>query len=124
MIAPWFAIYYAKMDRVVQRYGWALTLHGSLQRDLDLVLIPWLEDAEPVEVVLGAIEKFIKGSPYYREYRKQVEKNGGKIFGFRGEEKPHGRKAYSLYVGIYGQYLDISAMPRKKPKKKKEPKNE
>lgn len=40
MLPPYFAILYTKLDRVVARFGWALTLHGSMSRDLDVVLIP------------------------------------------------------------------------------------
>lgn len=31
---------------------------------------------------------------------------------FAVEEKPHGRRAISLYIGVSGYYLDISIMPR------------
>jgi hypothetical protein len=79
--------------------GYALTLHGSMQRDLDLVAIPWVDDAaEPEEVVrvvsevTGAllIEKKGERQPYY---------------------KPHGRLAWSLYLG--GEpYIDLGVMSK------------
>ncbi len=106
MIAPWYLLIYVKMERVAARHGWCLTIHGSMVRDLDVVLIPWTDDAEPEEVVLDAIDKFIKGTDYYRESKK----HRGKL---HATEKPYGRKAYSVYVGISGYYLDISVMPRK-----------
>lgn len=105
MIAPWYMMVYVKLERIATRHGWNLTLHGSMARDLDIVLIPWTEDAEPEEIVLNAFEKFVKGTSYY----KQSKKHGGKL---HATEKPHGRIAYSIYIGTGGQYLDISIMPR------------
>lgn len=104
MIAPWYMMTYAKLERIAVRHGWCLTLHGSMSRDLDLVLIPWTDDAEPEEVVLEAIQKFVYGSRYWRKNKKQSKLHATK--------KPHGRKAYVITIGIEGQYLDISIMPR------------
>lgn len=105
MIPAWFSIYYQGLERVAQRFGWCLTIHGSMQRDLDLVLLPWTDDAEPETKVLEAVEKFIKGGPYYKKSTKNS-------IGLHATEKPHGRKAYIIYIGHSNYYLDISVFPR------------
>jgi hypothetical protein len=85
-------------------------------RDLDLVLIPWVEDADHIDKVIDDIRTFVEGK-YNVNARKRAEKKRG-VNGFKGlaqysvEEKPHGRKAITIWVG-YGKYhLDISIMPR------------
>lgn len=35
----------AKVREVAKRHGWAIGVHGSLKRDIDLIAIPWTEEA-------------------------------------------------------------------------------
>lgn len=117
MVAPYYAILYMKLDRVVQRFGWALALHGTMQRDLDLVLIPWTEDADHEDRVIDAIRLFVDGY-YLSNKRKRNEKKMGSstkdgLAHFMVTQKPHGRRAISIYIGVSAYYLDISILPRK-----------
>jgi len=98
-VAPFYAVVFTKLNRIAARFGYAVALHGSMQRDFDIVLIPWTEDAEPEEKLLQAIQKFVSGPGKNYDIMKQAT------------EKPHGRKAYVLYFDD-GKYLDISTMPR------------
>ena len=103
MIAPWYVMAYTKLDRIAWRYGYALALHGSMTRDLDLIAIPWTEDADSPEKLLKAIQRFtIQGAS------KEI-KLSKKLF---PTKKPHGRTAYSFPIG-HEHYLDVSVMPRK-----------
>jgi len=116
MLPPYYSIIYAQLDRIVQRFGWALTLHGSMSRDMDIVLIPWTEDAEHEDKVIDAIKIFVEGK-HITAMRKRNEKkiNASSKDGmahFSITEKPHGRKAITLFIGISSYYLDISIMPR------------
>lgn len=88
--------------RAAKDAGYAVTVHGSLNRDIDLVAIPWVEhgvwtrDAlvdAIVGAVRGAIGRCIKSGP--------------------PEEKPHGRLGYLLlaWCGETTANLDISIMP-------------
>lgn len=101
MIAPWYTMAYVKLTRIAMRYGYALALHGSMARDLDLIAVPWTEDAADPKKLLKAFARFIalKSDVSY-----PVPTAG---------EKPHGRKAYSFPIGHNGHYLDVSIMPRK-----------
>jgi len=116
VIAPYYAVLYSKLDRVVQRFGWAATVHGSLTRDLDIVIIPWTEDAEHEDKVVDAIRLFVEGAYITRLRKKQNERSGVKtrtgLDHYSVTEKPHGRRAISIYLGPSGYYLDISIMPR------------
>ena len=104
MLAPWYAMAYVGLDRVAHRHGYALALHGSMARDLDLVAVPWTEDADSPEKLLDAICKFI------------VTKSDVHLKGVRrGESKPHGRIAYTIPLGHGTCALDLSIMPRRTP---------
>ncbi len=116
MIPPYYAILYTKLDRVVQRHGWGLGIHGSLTRDLDLILIPWTADAEHEDRVIDAVRLFVEGQ-YITNLRKKNNKKYGSsqkdgLAHYAVEQKPHGRRAISIYIGASGYYLDISIMPR------------
>lgn len=102
MIAPWYVMAYTKLDRIAMRHGYALALHGSMARDLDLIAVPWTDDADPPEKLLKAICRFIVTQA----------KVGYSVP--RATKKPHGRLAYAVAIGYEGHYLDVSVMPRGK----------
>lgn len=98
-----YAGLYPELREAARRVGWALALHGSLRRDLDLVAIPWTEDAAPAGALLEAI----------------VEASGGFQIGNTSAgyiaEKPHGRHAVTISLGGSGGMIDLSIMPRRPP---------
>ena len=116
MIPPYYAILYMKIDRIAMRRGWNLCIHGSMIRDLDLVLIQWTDDAEDINILIDDIRKFVEGM-YVTKLRERQDKKRG-VSSLTGlahyfvEDKPHGRKGISIYIGASGYYLDISIMPR------------
>jgi hypothetical protein len=101
MIAPWYTMLYIGLERIAWRHGYCLSLHGSMGRDLDIILIPWIEDAEEPKKLLKSFQKFIS-------MKGKINMGGIPI----AENKPHGRKAYSIPIGIEGHYLDISIIPK------------
>lgn len=116
MITPYYTILFVKLDKIVNRFGWAISLHGTMIRDLDLVLIPWTEDADHEDKVIDAIRLFVDGLYITKAKKKNMkEMNASSKDGlahFAVTEKPHGRRAISMYIGVSGYYLDISIMPR------------
>jgi hypothetical protein len=89
---------------VAERYGYALCVHGSLRRDIDLVAVPWRDAAPSAESLIEALAKAthaITGTARFREHDLQPEL------------KPQGRKAWSIYLTPLDDapYLDISVMP-------------
>ncbi len=105
MLAPWYAFAFAKLDRIAMRHGYALALHGSMSRDLDLIAIPWTEDADDPEKLLKAIDEWILE-------KVSIDRKGHKMGQFKATKKPHGRLAYAITVGFDGHWLDLSIMPR------------
>lgn len=85
-----------RIAALAREYGYAITVHGSLQKDLDLVAIPWSKVAVSGEEIVQAIAEMV---------------GGFMLDGERAMEKPHGRKAWIIHLGA-GLYIDLSVMPR------------
>ena len=93
-----YANYYPILRSIAFEHGYALALHGSLVNDMDLIAVPWSDDAEEPLKMLAAMCMALG--------RHDL----GEPFDSQGE-KPHGRIAYTIIAGG-GGYLDISIMPR------------
>jgi hypothetical protein len=96
---PAFPALYASLWPVIVRIGrdcgYGMGLHGSLAKDMDVMAMPWTEEARPPGEVAAAVEKAtgFKGTP----------NNPGKM--------PHGRLAWTLLEAESGAYIDLSIMP-------------
>jgi len=101
-----YALLMPELTAAVKPLGYALTLHGSLCRDLDLVAVPWAEDAAEPQAVVDAITAAIGGWQLHKEHEPAI--------------KPHGRMVYSVHFrNVTGTslpqghpYIDLSVMPR------------
>lgn len=98
--APCYAALYPMLAELARVHGYALAVHGSMQRDFDLVAVPWTTAAGDAETLIANFAVALGGTVAPR----QVGMVGG------GEQKPHGRVAYSIYLGQ--AYLDVSVTPR------------
>lgn len=87
------------LQKAGRELGYSVAIHGSLGRDLDLICVPWIENAAPPMKLL-------------KEFKKRV---GGEIQG--PSLKPHGRKGYVIVLNQTHFYLDISIMPKIRKKK-------
>lgn len=93
---PDYARIFTQARIIAWQHGFALIHHGSLTRDLDLLMVPWEERAydKIVPAVINRIAKVtdtsVKGEP---------------------SEKPHGRKAYTLFLPDMVRWVDLSVMP-------------
>lgn len=97
------------LPRAAKSKGYALAVHGSMRRDLDLVAVPWTDEAAPAQEVVDAIIAASGGFLLERE-QKAVHPEGWP--GTRDPaQKPHGRLAWSIHLGG-GPYIDLSVMPR------------
>ena len=95
MIPAMFAALATPMQRTAMRHGYALAIHGSLRRDMDVVAIPWVDDADSPGDLIKAL------------CRVHGLTDGGHV-----TQKPHGRLAYTLIIGTSRRYVDLSIMPR------------
>lgn len=79
--------------------GYALALHGSLIKDLDLVAIPWTPDAVGADdLVLCLINRI------------------GAILTSEDRSKPHGRMSFTVELARLPEmpapgYIDLAVMP-------------
>jgi hypothetical protein len=98
-----------KLVRAAKAKGYALAVHGSLTRDLDLVAIPWVDEAAPALEVAQAI---VEASGGFVRDRSDKQGHPATWPGANDPtQKPHGRLAWSIHLGG-GPYIDLSVMPR------------
>ena len=87
------ACVYPEMAELFRRCGYALAVHGSMQRDFDLIAVPWVDSPTPCEKVVRSI----------------TETWDMRVVGEIGE-KPHGRRVWTL--SLSGScFLDLSFFP-------------
>jgi len=107
-LATGYACCYAMLIPIAAQHGYALAVHGSMTRDLDLIAVPWTEEATDALTLVKALKDAIGGITHHSEmdhYYPTCDPT----------EKPHGRLAYSLHFtnrGCEGAYIDVSVMPR------------
>lgn len=90
--------YIPSLMKVAQKCGYALAVHGSMTRDLDLVAVPWTKKAMAPESLVISLEKSLVGYSFSRNDWKKV-----------ATQKPHGRKAYSI---VFAHLADDFENPR------------
>jgi hypothetical protein len=79
--------------------GYALAVHGTQRRDLDLVAIPWIDKAKSPDELIQALA-----------LRTKDLTGWGHLAHDGWTEKPHGRVATTL-IADSEVHLDISVMP-------------
>lgn len=101
---PWPALYtwiWPALVAAGRRMGYAMALHGSMARDLDIIAAPWTEEAASAEELIAKIREVLQ------IYIDDEHLQHPHFY----SEKPHGRRAWSLHMGG-GAYIDLSVMPR------------
>ena len=100
-----YPYWFHDLKDVAREHGWNLVLHGSLRRDLDLIMIPWRESVTNHESVIKIFAQMIGG--------RFVVQSDESIKCF-----PHGRLSYIINVnrGEFTKhdpqyYIDISVIP-------------
>lgn len=105
---------YPMLVQIAKRHGYALAVHGSVSRDLDLIAVPWVEEASDALTLIRAFRLATRTVTQHENTDRKWHKDCSPT------AKPHGRTSYSLHVtnsGMYGGYLDISVMPKRKAKR-------
>ena len=92
--APYYCALYPELARIAREHGYALAVHGSLQRDFDLIAIPWVDRPSDPEVVIAA---------FLEAYT--LKRVGGL------ESKPHGRLVQTLALSWGESFIDLCFMP-------------
>ena len=104
-----YASFYAQMLPILRERakacGYALAIHGSMGRDLDIVAVPWIEAAVSEEELVKAIAE-VAGCFVPTDHVRE----SGVIYS-NPALKPHGRRAWTVSWGGHA-YIDLSVMAR------------
>ncbi len=95
--ASFYASIWQDLKDAALNCGWALGLHGSLSSDMDIMAMPWTEDAKPVEEMIKALSDCFTGNMY--KDRHIVPHYG----------KPNNRVVYTMNIWA-DFYLDINVI--------------
>ncbi|MDB5447638.1 MAG: hypothetical protein JWQ97_2955 [Phenylobacterium sp.] len=89
--------------RAARRLGYALAVHGSLERDIDLIAVPWTVDAAPPEKLAELIRRVAARCRGPRGLAFQIDQDPNPtVFA-------HRRLAWSFHLGG-GPYIDLSVI--------------
>lgn len=88
------------LRRAAMAEGYAITVHGSLARDIDLLAVPWVDHARAPDLLITHVRGILAG-----------------IFGAcyvsaEPTAKPHGRLAWTFHSHTMTAEIDFSVMPR------------
>lgn len=83
-----------QMRSLAREVGYALGVHGSLERDVDLIAAPWTDEAVPAVALAEHIAKGMNGSV------------------IDAGEKPLGRWACNIQIDGWFKLIDLSVAPR------------
>jgi len=97
--AAFYASIWPDLRDAAMDCGWALGLHGSLSKDMDIMAMPWVEGAKPVEEMIKALSGCFTESRFAEQHL--VPKTG----------KPNGRVVYTMSIWA-DFYLDINIISR------------
>ena len=98
IIDPDYARVYTKIRCTAWGYGYAALMHGSFTRDLDILLVPWVENITitPEHLIMAICRK------------SKLVSNG-----HPPTLKPHGRLSFTLMFKEFAdpRFIDIGIMP-------------
>lgn len=80
--------------------GYAIGVHGSLERDIDLIAVPWSENAHPPEALASGL----------RQVLSKLYPIGLEVSPNEARPKPHGRLCWSWWIRPW-TYIDLSVFP-------------
>lgn len=87
--------------KVARQFGYAVGVHGTLARDIDLIAVPWTDSAVDPQLLVDAIAGLVRA---FNDGFVKVDDDCPR-------DKPHGRRCWSIH-GHGGFYVDLSVMPR------------
>ena len=95
-----YAFYYEVLKEIAFKYGYNLVLNGSMNRDLDLIAIPWQEKVEPHEPMIKEMADCLGG--YVMGEKGGQTKENFDAF----KNKFHGRESWIINInrGISAKY--------------------
>lgn len=103
ILDPDYARIFTQARIIAWQYGYACVAHGSYTRDLDLLLVPWTEQARGNEAQLVCLIADACSDVLEQRRHDDVDFT----------VKPHGRRAHSILFKNPSdrRWVDISIMP-------------
>lgn len=105
----YYAYLFELLKPKAKELGYNLVLHGSMNRDMDLIAIPWVDEPKDELLMIQAFDELLTG---------EIEKHEKNWYHF--SILPGGRKSYVINLNRGGPwndykdslyYLDISVTP-------------
>ena len=115
-----YTMFYTQLKDIAEQYGYNLLIHGSMNRDLDLIAVPCVDNPKPEQKLIAEFEAYLKGT---------VIRNQEGMIPFT--VLPGGRHNYTIslnrgdrhgeWVRFIDQewYLDISVIQIYRPKEER-----
>jgi len=106
-----FTYFFEDLKLIAREFGYNLVVHGSMNRDLDLIAIPWVDDPKDEIEMIKAFDMHLRGTRY---------SDGNEKTGYMFSVLPGGRKSYVINLNRGGEwnqyddkqyYIDISVTP-------------
>ena len=120
-----YAHCYQYLQQISRELGYNLLIHGSMDRDMDLVAVPWTDSPKTHLELLQAFNKFLNGieggalvNDQFFTYEQEEQNILEKYYCF--SKLPGGRSSYIINLNRGGRfngyideqyYLDISITP-------------
>lgn len=92
-----YTVLYESFRKAALDCGYALALHGTMHNDMDMIAVPWVEDAKPIDVLVSKLSDCI-GATVWKGHH------------FTVGLKPHGRIVHTLSI-FKDWYIDLSIIP-------------
>ena len=92
-----YACMWEDIRRCAMDSGWAVALHGSLSSDMDIMAMPWVENAVSFKEMVDRISKLFQDNDVSSQY----------VITYN--EKPHNRVIATIPI-FSDFYLDISTI--------------
>lgn len=94
-----YSFLYPDVARACRKCGYAAALHGTMAHDLDIMAVPWTDEATDIDTLIVAVHSAIYGKTDAYKFEPP-------------SDKPHGRKSWTFALHN-GAWIDFSVMPRR-----------
>lgn len=111
-----YAYYFEALKDIAKEYGYNLVVHGSMNRDLDLIAIPWINEPKDEFEMIQALHRYLSDGISFNTPADYIcgtlpgGRTGYVINLYRGgyEEKANGE---TVFTPDPQYYIDISVTP-------------
>lgn len=100
------------LKAVARSLGYALGVHGSLSRDIDVIAAPWVPTAVDAPTLAAALRdelERVTGKTAF--WMDDPSATPGDYTRRNPQARPHGRLAWAIHVAGLGTYVDLSVLP-------------